>query len=357
MYTKRNTTKQALENHAFRGQKTSNKNRTERHKKTAGFFCELKNIMKNTITPENNANHQAGAIAITLSNLAYSDKMDLSLQLKLNYLPTGGNWKLVWFAENKANLVYVVREKESGQYAVAIRGSFGSLTTPITFFEDWVVQDFEVFKMVDWKYGEAPADAKVSEGSAKGLESITSLTNKGLTLKQFFLKEVVEKRLPESLPIAVTGHSLGGALCYMVAAYLYAKLKKHNITRSIWPVSFAGPTSGNRVWADWLVQQFKANLGRYFNQNDVVPHGWQDLKWVQTCFPDGGPKIPSKIEQNLIAFIKRDLHGVYVQPGEGIALPGKIRPHFSWVEEIGYQHSSLHYLGLVTSKNSESIKS
>ncbi|MES0491401.1 MAG: hypothetical protein ABUK01_15510 [Leptospirales bacterium] len=307
--------------------------------------------MNNTITPENNADHKAASIAINLAYLAYSDKMDLRLQLKLNYTPTAGQWKLVWFAENKANLVYVVREKNSGQYAVAIRGSFGSITSPVTFFTNWIVEDFEVFKMVDWKYGEAPAGAKVAHGSNEGLESIISLTNKKLTLKQFFLQEIKENRLPESLPIAVVGHSLGGALSYMVSAYLYAKLKKHGETRTVWPVTFAGQTTGNKIWADWLVQQFQADIGRYHNQNDVVPHAWDNLEWVKNSFPDDGPKIESHIEKKIIGFVEEHLAGEYFQPGDGISLPGKIRTHLSWADEVLYQHTALHYLGLVTSLN------
>jgi hypothetical protein len=115
-----------------------------------------------------------------------------------------------------------------------------------------------------------------------------------------------------------------------------------------WPVTFAGSTTGNAVFATWLAQQFVASPGRYCNALDVVLHAWQELAWIEQSFPNG-PRLPLGLKGLIkgIADILKVLKESYVQPGTGQSLPGTLQPGDNWFTEAGQQHASATYLNLV----------
>lgn len=285
-----------------------------------------------------------GQIGMTLASIAYApDQTTIASLLADPGLATQGNWSLAWYAADAGNQVFIAQDKASGQYAVAIRGS---VTNPHSkaFWIDWFGQDLSVFRTALWPYGGAPAGARVSHGSLQGLASLLALKDgNGLGLTGFFRANAQRPYLT-----AVIGHSLGGALATMLAAYLHQEFSPDQDVLDFWPVTFAGPTAGGELFAGWLLSQFAMTGSRYFNANDVVPHAFQALSWIRGSFA-GGPSLPLVLVPLLDAIegvLKLEKTG-YAQPGDGVVLQGPVVVNDDWFAEAGVQHSGQTYLKLL----------
>lgn len=275
-----------------------------------------------------------GAVGVTLASMAYAPNRDtISSLLGNTGLSTAGAWSLVWYGTDSPNQVFVAQDGGTGQYAIAIRGS---ITNPRTeaFWVDWFKQDLEVFRMVDWPYGGAPAGAKIAKGSDNGLKSLIGITDSitGDTLVQFFTKN------PPTSATAVVGHSLGGALATVLAPWLQQQLASAPM---FWPVTYAGPTAGNAIYAGWLASDYAMAANRYYNVNDIVPRGWWDVPWIRSSFQPAGPSFP----WGLVPLIDA-IEGVlsheqdnYTQPGAGTELTNPVVVNVSWFADAGDQHS------------------
>ena len=114
-------------------------------------------------------------------------------------------------------------------------------------------------------------------------------------------------------------------------------------------MTFAGPTAGNTIFANWLEQQFIASQGRYFNTLDVVPRAWQELPWIEQLFSTSGPDLPFVMKELIkgIADLLKLIKDSYTQPGAGMPLPGTFQSGDTWVTEAGQQHASATYLTLI----------
>lgn len=290
-----------------------------------------------------------GKLAMTMSAIAYQpNATEISYQLATNPL-TAGRWSLAWYGVDTsinwdANQAYVARDDVTGQLAIAIRGS---ATDPFSwaFWYDWFVEDFFVVDPVDWPYGGAPAGAKISEGSLIALGKLLAIRGTANQTLTAFLRAN-----PTTVLTAVTGHSLGGALSYVLAPYLHQTFAPGHDVLDYWPITFAAPTVGNPIYADWLVDRFVANVSRYHNVVDVAPHAWAGLEWILESFPGStAPKIPAELYAPIDAirlyFKAKDIH--YKQAGPGIALDGTLVIPDDWVHEAGLQHSHLTYLRLL----------
>ncbi len=296
-----------------------------------------------TVPFSTTAGDSVGQIGMTMASIAYApDQATIASLLADTGLATQGNWNLVWYAADSGNQVYVAQDKISGQYAIAIRGS---VTDPHTkaFWIDWFGQDLSVFRSAQWPYGGAPAGARVSNGSLHGLGSLLTLKDATQGDLASFLRAAQRPYLT-----AVIGHSLGGALATMLAAYLHQQFSPGQNVLDFWPVTFAGPTAGNDVFAGWLLSQFAMTNSRYYNVDDVVPHAWQDLAWIRAAFP-GQPKLPLPLIapldgiERLLQLEKEN----YTQPGNGSPLQGTIDLNDDWYAEAGLQHSGQTYLKLL----------
>ncbi len=282
-------------------------------------------------------------VAMTLAAIAYAQGNDIPTLLAESNLATQGRWQMQWLGTDDANQAYIARDSVTGQFAICIRGS---ATDPFTekFWLDWIEQDLSVFEMVSWPYGGAPSDAKISSGTLNSLQSLLSLSsNSGQTIVDF----LQENLQPNSPLTGVVGHSLGGAMAEVFAAYLHQQFSQNEL--DYWPVTFAAPTTGNTIFANWLESKFVASVSRYHNTLDVVPHAWGDLDWIANSFPNGGPKIRSDIATFImrIQMVLNTLGDNYVQPGPGIRLQNLIQQNDDWFIEAGYQHSGMTYLSLV----------
>jgi hypothetical protein len=285
-----------------------------------------------------------GQIGMTLASIAYApDQATIASLLADSGLATQGNWSLVWYATDAGNQVFIAQDKTSGQYAVAIRGSVVDPKTR-AFWIDWFGQDLSVFRSALWPYGGAPEGSRVARGSLHGLGSLLTLKDaSGVDLAGFFRANANRPYLT-----AVIGHSLGGALATMLAAYLHQEFSPGQDVLDFWPVTFAGPTAGDAAFAGWLLSQFAMTNSRYFNDDDIVPRAWQDLAWIRSSFP-GSPSLPLELIP-LIDAIEGvvDLEHIgYTQPGPGVSLQGTIDLNDDWFAEAGLQHSGENYLALL----------
>lgn len=286
----------------------------------------------------------AGQVGMTLAAIAYSPNLGaINTLLKNPNLATQGRWTATWYGFDDANQAFVAIDNQSGQYAIAIRGSVTDPMTP-AFWIDWLDQDLSVFRPAAWPYGGAPSGATISQGSLHGLSSLLSLSDiNGQSIVDYFRSIAAPKWLT-----AVVGHSLGGALASVLAPYLHQEFSPGQNALDFWPVTFAAPTAGNAAFAGWIEQQLAAGVGRYHNTLDVVPHAWAGLQWIADSYL-GGPKLPSPLK-DLVEKIRQFLKLVqadYRQPGAGIPLTGSLVATPSWFTEAGTQHAGATYLKLL----------
>jgi len=211
--------------------------------------------------------------------------------------PVAGNWQVIWGPARydgfltifDENLMFVVQAvHDPSQYAVVIRG-----TNPVS-VTNWLLQDFAVIRQMAWPYNAHPPGLKpkISQGTARGLQALQNMRpvqgipGAGSTLYQFLANEVRRNPSPR-LTVAVTGHSLGGALAPAVALWLSDTQHASdevatppwdpNLKSRIEVYPFAGPSPGNRDFAKYYDLKLGPTTRRVWNDLDVVPHGWTEV--------------------------------------------------------------------------------
>jgi len=198
--------------------------------------------------------------------------------------PQIGSWEVVWgpavyelpTSDRPDNVMYVAQRTDLPgipQLVVAIAG-----TNPYSFL-DWIVEDFLVRTQVPWLSGGLihAAECRISLGTFIGLSVLQTLMpgsgqpGAGTTLKSFLAGQT-----GAPISIAVSGHSLGGALSPTLALWLH-ETRSHwdpngNATLSVLPA--AGPTAGNAAFAAYSDTQIGASVTRVHNPLDIVPLAW-----------------------------------------------------------------------------------
>ncbi len=211
-----------------------------------------------------------------------------------------GQWDLVWGpvvfeAEHPDGSVYdgvadntmFVAQRSSGgttTYVVAIAG-----TNPVSWY-GWFFEDFDVYKSVAWASvldgnfsGERSDDKttpRVSQGTATGLSALLQMSDgtKGTLLE--FLGGITSAASSAGTEIAVTGHSLGGALSASLALYLADKQGvaggwDANRRAVVSALPSAGATPGNAPFALHYDEVLGTRTNRIWNGIDIVPHAWE----------------------------------------------------------------------------------
>jgi hypothetical protein len=291
-------------------------------------------------------------VAMTLAGLTYAPSMDqIEPLLAGGTLCTGTDWTVVWgpaTSDFSANMMFVACNATLSTYAVAIRGTNIEQSFSVSELID-LYEDLRVGSTVPWAYPPTTVDsvaAVIAEGTSTGLNDLLSITSGGESLETY-----LGGVLSAGTPLWVTGHSLGGCLATVLAPYLQYWLGQGTTGATVTPFTFAGPTAGNQVFADFYDGLF-GGANRYFNTIDLVPMAWQDLDGMKALFPGDGPSCPLAM-QGTIDVVKGWLDvlallGVsYAQPGAGAPLAGSVQAGDDWFAEVSHQHYHNTYLTLL----------
>lgn len=189
----------------------------------------------------------------------------------------------------------------------------------------------------------------------------------GPTMAEFLASALASESEPVS--VTVTGHSKGGALSSTLAVALAQTQGEQAPSEWRWDPerraevdcwSFAGPTAGNRAFAEMSDRVLGTRCRRVFNRLDLVPHAWGVRPEVATerdmfieaaadLYGETVHRIPGLDRLALaIAADVRDLDYAHLM-ADARMLPGEVdqdRPLF--LEQVAYQHMEayLEMMGL-----------
>lgn len=161
------------------------------------------------------------------------------------------------------NFAIMVKNIETSQYALVIRGSVIEFSNEG--FQNFILQDFNIFKIKPWPYVDTVKEAYISNGAWVGFQNLLLLRDvqTGLSIKDFIAQKVMNND-----KIVITGHSLGGNLAYPLAGYLKKELpaeKKENLQL----ITFGAPAVGNAAFVQDMEEKFPA-AERYTGSKDIA---------------------------------------------------------------------------------------
>lgn len=225
----------------------------------------------------------------------------------------GDDWDTVWgpvvYSSNPTPNVpqslgpYVLADNTMGVYyskaknlfVVAIAG-----TNSISGF-GWMAEDFNVGKVVAWSSITGAGKGHISQGTATGLDVLVSMMKSGGDDLLTGLSKYITNNKVSGAELAVSGHSLGGALSPALALYLLNKQSVWDPSNSV--MISAYPTAGATIGTngvngyDSFVKYYenhisstptfgKVNYHSYCNALDIVPHAWQgsDLEQIPDLY-------------------------------------------------------------------------
>lgn len=221
-----------------------------------------------------------------------------------------GVWTPIWgpvvFSNNPSsktvvadNTMMLVYNQAENLFVVGIAGT--NVVSTYGFFQE----DFKVNNMVKWSdvvKKDIKNSGSIAEGTYLGLNILNDLKGPELTVNhgtgpavtmitalQNFIA-LTDNHIANA-EVAVTGHSLGGALAPVMAMYLQETAtggwNNGNVTTiSAWPT--AGPTPGNADFAKYVAAQMGTNYQSYYNPLDVIPQAWQTstLELIPNLYKD-----------------------------------------------------------------------
>lgn len=290
---------------------------------------------------------QAGVL-MTLASIAYADSSGsfpkvrnaIMAELAKSHYATEGKWQLAWgpVIEGEGDNLMFVAQRDN-QYAIVLRGTVGDLGS---FWED--VPTGQV------AFSYAGPEAKVSSHFNEAQQALLKGADHdtGQTLSVFLANQ-----LQADSELYVTGHSQGGGLTPMIAAWALSE-------RTVWPqatqidcqgYAFAPPTSGNPAFARWIA----AHVTSYqvINPLDVVPCGYAAIDSViSKHIPD---KVP--FEYKLLIEGAADLAadvGEWEQPQQQIMLKKiQLPDNISYLHQVLDQHNHNSYQWLLNSPQTD----
>jgi hypothetical protein len=186
-------------------------------------------------------------------------------------------------------------------------------------------------------------------------------SGRGSDLRSFLKQQVSSS--PGAVDIYVTGHSKGGALSSTLALWL-ADTQGEDVApddqwdpakkASVNAYSFAGPTAGNRAFAEHSTEVLKQRLHRIVNTKDVVPYAWNsdDLKQVPTLY-----RLPDSERLALQVLVGRIVKAVeplgYCQPGDATRIEANELPNRPLLAQLIHQHLDGYFeeMGLISEMN------
>ncbi len=244
-------------------------------------------------------------------------------------------------------LLFICRDSDTGATTVVLRG-----TNPVSIME-WAVQDFQVRDCVPWSElsgTTAPSDAVVTEGTADALRMRLALRpgegSKGCGLS--FAEAMIDILARSGGPCVLrfTGQSLGGLLALVTPLWLVDRLEAEGRSDLLEKLrlevyAYAGPTPGNKVFAEHLMSRLQGKIARYANDLDIATLVW-DEAMMETMPSLYLPHIKLKgLTSSLFKLSIAAVRGKnYAQPYERILVPSTVVPVKGrlYLLEAGYQH-------------------
>lgn len=294
-------------------------------------------------------------------------RMRKDIDTSLKGLPTPG-WEVVWgpgIGLDRGNMLYVAGNTTTNQYAVAVRG------TDWSFWLDWLEDFASLLPLVPFRYvlpaPTNPSLIRIALGTALGLDDLIAIqgataSGANSTLGQFLAT------LPANSDLFVTGHSLGGCLASVVAAW--AAYTLGNAAR-VKAYTFAAPSAGDAGFASYYNALFtdpassQSTAFRVYNTLDFVPNAWASLTHVETYYQPK-PQCPDDIKLLVDEGVK--IVGTeYVQVGTKAAgsehpLPGQVIPwnsffgnldptgNVEYAHQVAEQHATTTYMRLLSAQ-------
>jgi hypothetical protein len=197
-----------------------------------------------------------------------------------------GEWQVVWGVGVFQSQLTAKTSYQADNVMFVAKGSFVGETTPqyiisiagsLTIY-DYIIEDFWVNETVSWAdvledstFDPAPM---ISKGTEVGLKNLLNMDPGDLQLLEFL--KTITNAPGEKVDIIVAGHSLGGALSSTLALYLADTQSQWDTKKKtvLSVVPSAGPTAGNREFADYYDQRLSPVTTRIWNSIDLVPHLW-----------------------------------------------------------------------------------
>jgi hypothetical protein len=180
--------------------------------------------------------------------------------------------------------MFMVKDRvRPSEYTVVVRG-----TNPLSFLS-WIIQDFDVAALHPWA-GDGD-ERRISRGTHKSLhihrdETIPADKVPGAGTKIFdFIQDLLLKS-PGNVTLNFTGHSLGGLMSPTLALWIKEHLPGELADKAIFHVfPFAGPTAGNRAFAEYSDRTLTA-CRRFVNPLDMAVHAWntESLKGLKETY-------------------------------------------------------------------------
>jgi Lipase (class 3) len=161
------------------------------------------------------------------------------------------------------NYAVIVKHKDSNQFALVIRGSLLEFSNDG--FQNWVLQDFNIFSMKPWPHTDTVKNALISSGSLLGFNNLLQLKDSatGLNLEDYIVKNINSKS-----SMVISGHSLGGNLAQVFASYLHTKLNS-TLKSKLHLITFGATAAGNNLFVKDLEQKFPL-AERYEIDKDIA---------------------------------------------------------------------------------------
>lgn len=248
--------------------------------------------------------------------------------------------------------------------------------------------------------GVSTSAGNIATGAANALIAVSNLVPfNGYAGSTNYLVSALDTLLSTypGTPIVVTGHSLGGTLVQVVAAFLQEQFSSQQNPPTIIPQAFAPTTAGDQSFVTYYNGLFQYNVpgatsgppGSQFwvNSADLAPCAWSELQnaaelWASYDWPGGGsgPALLSltttefsTLETILTSKLSQGTAG-YARPANVILLNyEKVLPSQeamvaflqnqgqnpenwnTWSTQLIYQHSLSTYAGLITTKYSSNL--
>ena len=235
--------------------------------------------------------------AALLSSIAYYDEADQPAQkaamasaLASIQAPVNGPWTLTWGPATNDGVLGFVARGADGTYALALRGTLTSWDAKGLFGN--ISADVDALAVVPFLYPQS-AGANIAAGSNDALALLVAAVDPDTGFSLIDYLRALAAGQGAKLTIAVVGHSLGGDLANLAAAWLVDQMPKTApVQLAVTPYTFAAPTTGDQGFANLWNGLFGGASYAAVNGIDIVPMAWNQLGTIEYSYgPQNGPTL------------------------------------------------------------------